>query len=380
MEKKRLKALLEEGVAAAKAGQKERARQCLIQVVEADENNEQAWLWLSGVVDGLEDKQVCLENVLALNPDSVPASKGLTWIVQQRARQGLPPLPQASQPVAPAPSEPSSTLSEETIPRERSRPTSVPVVAPAPISTPLPPVFYERRRKRESRSVALKLLGTGWVVIGSVIMILGGLMLLGFIYIKNNPDYMNEMGYSRERQVMVLEAIQQVGPYLYMYAAALAALGVLYVALGIGLFMRLKIAYYASFIVGILSVLLFFLLMNDICCPILSLIFFILTFFTGDDFAVEEVAIQSGYAPSAPAYHYNLGATYIKQKKLDQAIQEWEQAVSLEPDNTRFRNALALAYAGRGQKERAIALLEETLAMAPDDTETRDNLKAVRGS
>ena len=47
MEENVLKALLEEGITAAKAGQKERARQCLMQVVKADENNEQAWLWLS---------------------------------------------------------------------------------------------------------------------------------------------------------------------------------------------------------------------------------------------------------------------------------------------------------------------------------------------
>jgi Tfp pilus assembly protein PilF len=85
MEESMLKALMEEGITAAKAGQKERARQCLMQVVEADENNEKAWLWLSGVVESLEDQQICLENVLVLNPDSGPAKKGLAWIAQQQA-------------------------------------------------------------------------------------------------------------------------------------------------------------------------------------------------------------------------------------------------------------------------------------------------------
>ena len=85
MEESMLKALMEEGITAAKAGQKERARQCLMQVVEADENNEKAWLWLSGVVESLEDRQICLENVLSLNPDSEPAKKGLAWIAQQLA-------------------------------------------------------------------------------------------------------------------------------------------------------------------------------------------------------------------------------------------------------------------------------------------------------
>jgi len=85
MEESMLKALMEEGITAAKAGQKERARQCLMQVVEADENNEKAWLWLSGVVESLEGKQICLENVLVLNPDSGLAKKGLAWIAQQQA-------------------------------------------------------------------------------------------------------------------------------------------------------------------------------------------------------------------------------------------------------------------------------------------------------
>jgi hypothetical protein len=34
-------------------------------------------LWLSGVVDTNEDKRICLENVLVLNPGSLAAKRGL---------------------------------------------------------------------------------------------------------------------------------------------------------------------------------------------------------------------------------------------------------------------------------------------------------------
>jgi tetratricopeptide (TPR) repeat protein len=77
--------LLRRGIAAAKAGRREEARQVLLHVVELDERNEQAWLWLSGVVDSREDRRVCLENVLAINPDNPHARQGLRHLDQQVA-------------------------------------------------------------------------------------------------------------------------------------------------------------------------------------------------------------------------------------------------------------------------------------------------------
>jgi tetratricopeptide (TPR) repeat protein len=76
--------LLRQGIAAAKAGRTQEARQALLQVTELDERNEQAWLWLSGVVDSLEDRRICLDNVLVINPDNAYAQAGLSWIDQQQ--------------------------------------------------------------------------------------------------------------------------------------------------------------------------------------------------------------------------------------------------------------------------------------------------------
>ncbi len=46
-------------------------------VLRADERNELAWLWLSGVVKTTEDRRICLENVLAINPENTTARWGL---------------------------------------------------------------------------------------------------------------------------------------------------------------------------------------------------------------------------------------------------------------------------------------------------------------
>lgn len=70
-------ASLKLGIAAMKTGQRDKARELFMEIVEHDEENEQAWLWLSGAVDTDEDKCICLENVLTINPENQAARKGL---------------------------------------------------------------------------------------------------------------------------------------------------------------------------------------------------------------------------------------------------------------------------------------------------------------
>lgn len=69
--------------AAYRAGQKEEARRILLDVVDRDEHNERAWLLLSALVDNLEEQQICLENVLALNPSNTQAIKAMEKIQAQ---------------------------------------------------------------------------------------------------------------------------------------------------------------------------------------------------------------------------------------------------------------------------------------------------------
>ena len=83
--------LLSQGIAAAKSGQRERARELLMRLLEQDERNAPAWLWLSSVVDGLEEREICLENVLAVDPDNSAARRGLVWVREQKGAQPLAP-------------------------------------------------------------------------------------------------------------------------------------------------------------------------------------------------------------------------------------------------------------------------------------------------
>lgn len=69
---------LYEGALAVLEGRKETGRDLLLRVIERDEQNEQAWLWLSGAVESVDDQQVALENVLAINPGNRAAQEGLS--------------------------------------------------------------------------------------------------------------------------------------------------------------------------------------------------------------------------------------------------------------------------------------------------------------
>ncbi len=95
--------LVEKAIAAYKAKQKSQARELLMQAVDIDDKHEQAWLWLSAVVDSMEDQQVCLENVLTINPKNDRARKGLEELCK---KQGKPVPPQFASPAGAAPSSP----------------------------------------------------------------------------------------------------------------------------------------------------------------------------------------------------------------------------------------------------------------------------------
>jgi hypothetical protein len=92
--------LFQEGVEALRAGDRATARAKLTQVVERDELFEEAWLWLSGAVESDEERAICLENVLTINPHSQPARVGL-----RKLGRPVPPLP-PSAPSSPPPQEP----------------------------------------------------------------------------------------------------------------------------------------------------------------------------------------------------------------------------------------------------------------------------------
>lgn len=72
-----LEEMLANGMAAVKAGQRDKAQEWLVTLLQIDRYNEQAWLWLSGAADTDQDRLDCLQEVLSINPDNAFAQRGL---------------------------------------------------------------------------------------------------------------------------------------------------------------------------------------------------------------------------------------------------------------------------------------------------------------
>ena len=95
--------LLYEGALAVTQGRRVEAQTILMRVLELDEHNEQAWLWLSGAVEQPADQEIALENVLALNPHNAAAQEGLrvlhaqTSAAHSSTTEWQPPVPQESE-------------------------------------------------------------------------------------------------------------------------------------------------------------------------------------------------------------------------------------------------------------------------------------------
>ena len=87
-----LEAMVREGINAYKSGRKDEARALLLKATELDQYNEQAWLWLSGLMDTPADQRTCLENVLAINPDNERAKQGLSYLTGQTSAGNASPL------------------------------------------------------------------------------------------------------------------------------------------------------------------------------------------------------------------------------------------------------------------------------------------------
>lgn len=82
--------LLVDGVQALLAGRRDEAQQLLLSYVDKDELDEEAWLWLSGAVDELDDIETSLQNCLQINPNNERAKQGLAWVADQRTLRQKP--------------------------------------------------------------------------------------------------------------------------------------------------------------------------------------------------------------------------------------------------------------------------------------------------
>jgi len=105
MDRGQTKLLLREAITSVKSGNRSWAQECLGRVIKTDPYNEEAWLWMSLVLDTPAEKRFCLEKALAINPQSTQAQAGLLYL-EQHARGPVKPIVMPKRTVCPMCGEP----------------------------------------------------------------------------------------------------------------------------------------------------------------------------------------------------------------------------------------------------------------------------------
>ncbi|MDX2138997.1 MAG: tetratricopeptide repeat protein [Chloroflexota bacterium] len=91
MSSEQARELRQQGIAAAKAGQREQARQLLQQAIRLEPRNEAAWLWIASVARDQRERVFCLRKLLEINPNNEQALKALRQIETGEAPPAPPP-------------------------------------------------------------------------------------------------------------------------------------------------------------------------------------------------------------------------------------------------------------------------------------------------
>lgn len=400
MQDKALEHLLREGIAAARAGHKDQARQLLLQVIAQDQEVEAAWLWLSEVVEDPHERQICLENVLALNPGNAAAQRGLRWMEEQGAVSPASPIPPAppqpeestepgsgpvrDTPLQPVPGTPASQVEID--------PFGCPYCA-GPVSGEGPRCEHcgrlveIRQRKRPGWG------SSGWLLV--LILMLGAAAWLQGYFVSQAgtidqlPEWTRRIGV----QFVVGRALynpEGIGDDLAEAARVLTSFDYLLAGLSVvavaGLALKLRLVYFGSFLLMGLMVLAtgVGLLMGftGLLPALLRLgLVALTTRWLAESSSIFEWQTRQYSAALDPDLrtdldYYSRGKRYSEMGMWAKAAAHWRVAVLLAPGKVPYRVALANAFRRMDYAAAARAEIEQALEIAPGDPE----LQAFRTS
>ena len=171
MAQERFQQFLQQGIAAAKAGQKDQAFQTLQRAVKLNPNSETAWLWLSSVARNQQERAFCLKQLYAINPNNDLAIKGLQAL-------GIDPTAET---VTTEPT-PQSDTPQVTMDKLRGLQTGIDEIInnyrPA-LYTPLEIEWVRKENKRYGEATARRIKRTFQATVAGISLV--GLALVGFL-------------------------------------------------------------------------------------------------------------------------------------------------------------------------------------------------------
>ncbi|MBI3361971.1 MAG: hypothetical protein HY023_12780, partial [Chloroflexi bacterium] len=407
---------------AVKRGDKELGAELLIRATEADPRSEQAWVWLSLAVDAPEDKLVALENVLAINPNNVPARDQARWWRQKIAGES-PGAASAHADESPhlrpvvETQDHADAITSLTVRESPAPQIGVPsAYAPAAraeetddgIDDPYQCAYCGRstdpvdrrcphcgRNLMMTRPASARASG----VLKTATFFVGMLFATGLFEIL--PPLIARF-VSRGADVVPYQVILRypgaelmLGNFLNWSGSIATGLLVLAVAraaimliLTVGLFARSSSLYYVTIVVLILDVMWNFYraaagyagsasAVGDVLMALAALP---MVFAADRDFHVVRArltVLPDTHLRGATAF-YKAGHAYRKLGMWAMAVAQWRQAVGAQPREVLYYKDLGVGYAQIDRFDRSLRVLEEAARQAPGDPEIPEIVALVR--
>jgi tetratricopeptide (TPR) repeat protein len=179
--------LRRQGIAAAKAGQKDQARTLLQQSLRLEPNNEAAWIWLASIARDQRERLLCFQRILEINPQNETARNALQAMglspAQLAGKQPPAPAQSAAAQAEPAPQVPASGLRKQT---DITQQVDEIIRAYQRQPDRLEGITWTRKsrgRAGERDSMVLRL-----YVAGGIIGILAAVLIIGGLIVWNTPS------------------------------------------------------------------------------------------------------------------------------------------------------------------------------------------------
>jgi tetratricopeptide (TPR) repeat protein len=383
-----VQSLLQAAIAAARAGKNEEARDLFLQVIARDDQSETAWLWLSSVVDDPEEQQICLENVLTLNPGNRTARSGLRWLSGQQSGPDPASLPGSPAPATPPAREPHPATALAGEPSVEINPFGCPYCG-GPVETDEGPRclacgrLAAIRHRKEARGPWLGWLVLLFVMLGATAW-MDGAMGIELVRGEQLPAFLDQtpaslvVGRALRDSEIPPESLNALADTLAVANYGLAALCLV---AAVGLAFRSRLAYFGALLLtGLLVVATLAGLVAGIAgwLPVLVRLAFIalalrwLVDSTGAfEWEVDEYNAGLDIDLHTDLDYYNRGLRYRQVGMWAKAAAHWKVAGQLAPGNAAYHVALANAYLEMGRPDAALATANRAVARDPDDARLR---------
>ncbi len=372
---------LKDAVDALKNGNRVRARELLLRVIQKDRNLEAAWWWLYQAVDDASSQTRALENVVRLNPQHAEAQQALLAVRQKQ----LVALPESISFLTGAALADDRDLDDQYQCPYCGQRTGMDDRRCPHCRGGL---FVRVARSGGSASLRLVVLLIGISLAAGVIEMFGPAMamgvaqgtadraafqgLLGFPVV--SLFFGNFLQFGRVAAWLLLQ--------IYVVRAGLLAATLLSVR------GRWRLGFYTALLSVVADLLLSaYLLVNGdlglagaVLNGSLALAIGILLFGLSDEFAIspERLLVKPATTARSALDFYRLGHHYRQRGMWAMAVAQWRRAVGLAPQMPQYYKHLGIGYAQIKYFDRSLRALEEGRRQAPDDRDIAEVISLVK--